>query len=93
MSCLFDPFVQVGTQKSEGTGLGMAITKQLVMHLGRQISVESEPGKGTLFTIELPEYVPEPRLLSNNERLDRTRAIYRTSKKRSENYYKRLTVP
>lgn len=76
MALLFDPFVQVGNQKHEGTGLGMAITKKLVMHLGGRIDVESQLYKGSLFTIELPSYVPETRPLSNNQQLDRIRASY-----------------
>ena len=38
----------------EGNGLGLAIVKSTVEHHGGQISVESEPGKGTCFTTTLP---------------------------------------
>ncbi len=42
--------------RTEGSsGLGLAITKQLVLAHGGTISVESETGKGTMFKIELPE--------------------------------------
>ncbi|MCI8624564.1 MAG: response regulator [Provencibacterium sp.] len=41
------------TNKIQGTGLGMAITKNLVDLMGGQISVESEKGKGSTFTVDL----------------------------------------
>lgn len=40
--------------KIEGSGLGMAITKELVDLMGGSIKVESEEGRGTLFTVTLP---------------------------------------
>ena len=49
---LFDPFVTIG--KVGGTGLGLAITKKIVEDHGSEIYVESEPGKGTTFTIDMP---------------------------------------
>ena len=57
---LFDSFKRVGDfaqSKIEGTGLGLTITKQLVDLMGGQISVESELGKGTVFTVVLPQEI------------------------------------
>lgn len=54
---IFDAFERVQTStnsKIEGTGLGMAITKNIVDMMNGQISVESELGKGTTFTVTLP---------------------------------------
>lgn len=50
---LFDPFFTTKTR--EGTGLGLSISQMLVGRQGGRISVESEPGKDTTFTIWLPE--------------------------------------
>lgn len=40
--------------KPEGTGLGLAISRQIVDHYGGRIYAESEPGVGSVFTVELP---------------------------------------
>ncbi len=53
---IFEPFsreTNSRTKRIQGTGLGMAITKNIVNLMGGIITVESEPGKGTKFTVEL----------------------------------------
>lgn len=47
------------TNKIQGTGLGMAITKNLVDLMGGTINVESEKGKGSVFTVELGLHISE----------------------------------
>jgi signal transduction histidine kinase len=48
---IFEPFF---TTKKKGTGLGLAIAKQVVEQHGGAIRVDSSPGEGTRFTIDLP---------------------------------------
>jgi signal transduction histidine kinase/CheY-like chemotaxis protein/HPt (histidine-containing phosphotransfer) domain-containing protein len=54
---IFDEFVQLGSdlsQKQRGAGLGLSIVKKLVILQNGKIEVESESGKGTRFTIQIP---------------------------------------
>ena len=56
---IFDEFHQVdrpGGSAGEGTGLGLAIANKSVELLGGKIGAESEVGKGTTFTLRIPDY-------------------------------------
>ncbi len=62
MRKLFTPFEREEkstVNKIQGTGLGMAITKNLVELMGGTIQVDSTPGEGTCFTLEIPFDVAE----------------------------------
>ncbi len=62
MKRIYLPFEQADTQISQkygGTGLGMAVTYNLVDLLGGNIHVESKLGEGTTFTVELPFDLPQ----------------------------------
>jgi signal transduction histidine kinase len=52
MEKLFQPLF---TTKAKGTGFGLPVCKRLVEAHGGEIVVESEPGKGTIFTITIPD--------------------------------------
>ncbi len=54
---LFQPFVQINSQlnrQETGTGLGLAMVKQITELHGGQVTVESTPGLGSCFTVALP---------------------------------------
>jgi CheY-like chemotaxis protein/HPt (histidine-containing phosphotransfer) domain-containing protein len=59
---VFEPFTQLDSEEGRlrgGTGLGLAICRSLVKLLGGRIGLESTPGRGTMFWVELPLAVAE----------------------------------
>lgn len=62
LKVIFDAFTRAEnstTNKVQGTGLGMAITKNIVELMGGTIHVSSEVDKGTIFTVELELRIPD----------------------------------
>src|SRR5262249_43234068 len=54
---LFEEFIQADSSTARqycGTGLGLAITRKLARMMGGDVTVTSEPGKGSVFTVRLP---------------------------------------
>jgi signal transduction histidine kinase len=64
ISRLFRPFVQVDAglaRQHGGAGLGLAIARRLVDMHGGELRVESQPAKGSRFTVEMPLHARSPR--------------------------------
>ncbi|MCR5872906.1 ATP-binding protein [Phenylobacterium sp. J426] len=54
---IFDRFIQADSsvaKKYGGTGLGLTISSRLAERMGGQLTVDSEPGQGSVFTLALP---------------------------------------
>ena len=63
---IFEKFVRGAASKAmhvQGTGIGLAMARHIVRAHGGEIRLESEPGRGTTFTIELPAF-PAPAVTS-----------------------------
>jgi signal transduction histidine kinase len=66
MGKLFQEFSQASSTtagKYGGTGLGLAISRRFCQMMGGDITVASEPGRGSTFTIRLPRIVEVPKTI------------------------------
>ncbi|HEX5870603.1 MAG TPA: ATP-binding protein, partial [Longimicrobium sp.] len=70
---IFEDFAQVDghvQRRRRGTGLGLPLSRKLAELLGGTLGVESEPGRGSVFTLELPREYHEPEGRSGGEEGD-----------------------
>lgn len=70
LKTIFTPFERAEdsvVRQTEGTGLGMAITKNLVSAMGGQISVKSELGRGTTFFVDLELHLQKADMVEQRE--------------------------
>ncbi|MFZ5426412.1 MAG: sensor histidine kinase [Thermodesulfobacteriota bacterium] len=56
LKCIFEPFFT--TKRGKGTGLGLSITYGIIKRLGGEVTVDSQVGTGTTFTVKLPVMAP-----------------------------------
>ena len=71
---IFDAFTRAEssmTNKIQGTGLGMAITKNLIEAMGGTIDVESELGQGSCFEVLIDLRIAEDRFVSSAEQAEK----------------------
>jgi len=86
---LFDDYSRFNTIANygiEGTGLGMSITKNLVNMMKGFIHVDSEPGKGTTFTLRLPQGYVDSKVLGK-EVSDNMQQLYFEKKASAKNTF------
>ena len=66
---IFEPFYQGGGEASaQGTGVGLALVRQIITAVGGSIEVDSSPGHGSIFTVSVPITVGQWRPLTDEER-------------------------
>lgn len=63
---IFEPYF---TTKEEGSGLGLMVVERIVREHGAELSIASDPGKQTVFTIKFPRSTKKMRLLTGGENL------------------------
>jgi signal transduction histidine kinase/response regulator of citrate/malate metabolism len=78
MGKLFGSFMQVDQIKNKGTegsGLGLVIAKSLCQAMGGEITFESEYGKGSTFTVRLPQLIVDPTKIAQIQKPEETSVL------------------
>lgn len=88
ISKIFESFTRVDEEKNKavvGSGLGLAVTKSLVTMMGGSIDVQSEYGKGSVFTLRIPQKVVDMSPMGNLDSvMEKKKAVKNSSKLRAE---------
>jgi signal transduction histidine kinase/DNA-binding response OmpR family regulator len=73
---IFDAFVQAGTaNRHEGAGLGLTITRQIIELMGGTIQVESAPGQGSCFRVEIKVKQAQESEITGDPNLERVTGL------------------
>src|SRR5262249_883308 len=79
LAAIFEPFVQIDRRQTpapdQGLGLGLAISRDLARAMGGDLIVESTPGKGSTFTLNLPAAPPGAELDVDPGSLGQSRVV------------------
>ncbi|MGO1591110.1 MAG: sensor histidine kinase [Ancrocorticia sp.] len=67
LEALFAPF-STGSTRRPGSGLGMMVVKRIAVSLGGRVMVDTDVGRGTAIVVQLPEHVPGPDHVSEEDR-------------------------
>jgi signal transduction histidine kinase/CheY-like chemotaxis protein len=93
---LFRDYAQLDAKANrniEGTGLGLSITSSLLKLMGGSISIESEYGKGSSFTVTIPLGVPGPERLGDELAADLAAGRFGKAAGRSKKDFVRTVLP
>ena len=96
MDNLFKEYAQMdlsANRKIEGTGLGLSITKMITDMMGGDISVESEYGKGSVFTIILPQQAASKKIIGADIVNNLKKFHYHSAKRDSKSRLSRISLP
>ena len=89
---LFDSFTQLDSKRNrnvEGTGLGLAITKRLVELMNGSLKIDSEYGKGSIFTVEIPQQIVDGTPSAHVNEPEKCAALYMFSNPVSNSAFER----
>ena len=93
---IFDNYSQMNMSANReimGTGLGLSIVRKMVELMNGSISVESEPGKGSVFTVKIPQDFVSTEVIGQEMAENLSKFQYFEQKRRQNSKLKRIQIP